>query len=57
MFKYRLCTYIWSWGTYDNIEIARNVAETIVFPEEPNVKRLMIRNAETDEVVEILERG
>jgi hypothetical protein len=47
--KYRVCTYVYTWGTFEDIETARRVAKMVY--EEEN-KTIMIRNAETEEIVE-----
>lgn len=51
--KFRVCSYVWTWGTFDDIETARNVAKMVI-EEEKNIAVLFIRNNETDELIELV---
>jgi hypothetical protein len=47
--KFRVCNYVWTWGTYDDIETAINVAKMVI--DDEGYDRILIRNNDTDEII------
>lgn len=50
--KVRVCTHVWSYGTFDNIETAERVARMVLAEE--SHRQILIKDAETDKTIKTI---